>query len=94
MTIINQKQVKTRKEHSCFGCGRKMPKGSKMDSITSTDGGNISTDYWCGVCRVYWDKHMDSGDEIGFGELRGEDCEGWEEIRLTVEGTNPIETSL
>ena len=85
MSIISQKSVKTRKEHSCFGCGRKMEKGTQMEAITSTDGGSISTDYWCKVCQTYWETHMSDGDEIGFSELRGEDREGWERIRVTVE---------
>lgn len=85
MTIIKQNSVKTRKEHYCFGCARKMPKGSKMESITSVDGGDISTVYWCDVCHEYWNEHMSYGDEIGYGELRGEDREGWELIQKKVE---------
>lgn len=85
MAIISQKTVNTRKEHQCFGCGRKMDKGTKMEAITSTDGGSISTDYWCKVCQSYWETHMSDGDEIGYGELRSEDREGWERIQKSVE---------
>lgn len=85
MTVISSKIVQTRKEHACCGCARKMPKGSKMEAVNDADNGTISTFYWCEVCRAYWDKHMDQEEELGFGELRSEDREGWEEVRKRVE---------
>lgn len=85
MTIINSKVVKTRKEHYCTGCARKMPKGSKMEAVTGVDGGSIATSYWCIVCQTYWNKYMTYEDEVIFGELRSEDKDGWEEIRKNVE---------
>jgi len=63
----------------------RMPEGSKMEAITSAESSSISTDYWCNVCTSYWNKFMEHSDEIGFGELRIEDEEGWEEIRKSVE---------
>ena len=47
--VLSQKDVKTRKEHKCFGCGRKFEKGSILSRVTSVDGGQISTSYWCGL---------------------------------------------
>jgi hypothetical protein len=85
MSVIDSKKVKTRKEHHCCGCSRKFPKGSKLERVTGTDGDNISSVYWCDVCLKYWDKYMSYDDEIGFGELRSEDRERWEEIRKSVE---------
>lgn len=90
MSIISSKTVKTRKEHTCFGCRRKMPKGSKLERITSVDGGDISTNYWCNVCQSYWNEHMEYGDEIGFGELKSEGSEGWETIRKSVEDKKEV----
>lgn len=89
MGIISSKTVKTRKEHHCFGCGRKMPKGTEMEAITFTDGGIIDTERWCNVCMDYWNEHKQFGDEIGYGELKSEDPEGWEAIRKQVEGVLP-----
>lgn len=84
MSVISSKIVKTRKEHTCFGCGRKMSKGSKMNVVTSKVD-DISTDYWCETCQAYWNKYMRYSDEIGFGELKSEDKDGWEKVRRNVE---------
>ena len=85
MSIISYKMVKTRKEHRCVGCARKMPKGSNMQSVTSSNDGKILRDYWCNTCQTYWNKYMRYEDEVGYGELKSEDYEGWEEIRKKVE---------
>lgn len=85
MTVLAYKRVKTRKEHHCFGCGRKFEAGSTLTMNKSVDDGEFSQTYWCQTCQTYWDKHMENGDEISFGELRSEDIEGWEKIRCSVE---------
>lgn len=82
--FIKSKQVKTRKEHSCFGCGRKFPKGSKLTASTSSDFDGIQTTYWCNVCLEYWSRYMETNDEIMFGELRSEDKNGWEKVKEDV----------
>jgi len=51
-----------------------------MQVVTGVDGG-IVTWYWCPTCQEYWDRYMEYGDEVMFGELRWEDPEGWEAIR-------------
>lgn len=84
--VIKHKTVKTKKDHKCFGCGRKFEKGSILTSVTSVDGGEISTNYWCDVCNEYWDKFMDSEDLIYFGDLKANDFEEWESIRVKLEG--------
>lgn len=86
MSIIRQGKVKTRKEQCCHGCARKFEKGTKLDTVVSTDAGEIYTTYWCDTCQSYWSKHMEYDDEISYGELKSEDPTGWEEVRLTVEG--------
>lgn len=88
MSVIATKSITTRKEHNCFGCARKIPKGSTMELVTSVDGGVINSERWCSVCQSYWSKHMQYGDEIGYGDLRLGDSEGWEQVRESVEGTN------
>ena len=44
--------VKTRKEHICHGCLKKIPKGSDVYSQTGVDDG-IYTIYMCNECRDY-----------------------------------------
>jgi hypothetical protein len=83
MEIIFQKIVTTRVDHTCIGCARKIPKGNRMEIITSKDGGDISKDYWCQVCQEYWNKYMDYGDLIGLGDLK--DGSSWEELRKEME---------
>lgn len=85
MEIIAQKDVKTRKEHNCFGCAREMPKGTIMRTVTGVYGGTISKSYWCSTCQEYWSIHMEYGDTIMYGELKSEDAEGWENVRKEVE---------
>ncbi|MBE3553584.1 MAG: hypothetical protein IMW85_00930 [Thermicanus sp.] len=86
MSIISSEMVKTRKDHYCFGCARKIPKGNKMQRVKSVDMGSISTIYWCEVCQEYWNKHVDYEDEIGYGDLRFNDTEGWDEVKKSIEG--------
>jgi len=84
---LSEKTVMTRKEHHCFGCARKFPKGSRLQVITSVDGGEIGRAYWCDTCQEYWRKYMQYGDEIGYGDLKSEDEFGWNEIRREIEVT-------
>lgn len=83
--IVSQKTVKTRKEHRCFGCARKFPKGAQMEKIDNADEGTIHSSYWCDVCTAYWTEHMQDGEEIMYGDLKGEDPEGWNAIRELIE---------
>lgn len=53
-TILAQKIVTTRKEHSCWGCALTYPPGTKMNAVTTADGG-VETVYWCPTCQEYWD---------------------------------------
>ena len=86
MNFISSVSVETRKEHFCWGCARKFPKGSQLERITSSDGSEINSSYWCATCSQYWREHMSSGETIDFGDLRdnGRDAE-WEKIRKEME---------
>lgn len=45
-----------------------------MTNVVQVDGGEISSTYWCEVCKSYLDKnfkHFEDG--IIFGEFKGED---------------------
>lgn len=90
MDIISSKIVKTRKDHYCFGCARKILKGNKMQRVKSVDMGSVSTAYWCDVCQKYWNKYMYYDDEIGYGDLRSSDPNGWEEIKKSIENEELI----
>lgn len=85
MDILEDKTVITRKDHHCYGCARKFPKNSQLQVITSVDAGEFSRAYWCDTCISYGHKHIEYGDLIMYGELKSEDPEGWEEVRLEVE---------
>lgn len=85
-TFLEDKKVKIRKEHHCWGCARKFEKGNELHFLKSVgDGGFLST-YWCKTCDEYWNKFMESDEEIGFGDFRHEDKERWEELRKSIEG--------
>lgn len=85
MDVLQDKVVKTKKEHRCSGCARKFPKGTALKCVKVADEGRIYTDYWCPVCMEYWKRYMNSDDQIGYGDLKSEDNEGWESVRKEVE---------
>jgi len=72
MDVLTQKLVKTRKPHTCFGCGRTFPTGTSMEFSTIADGGTVNNSYLCGTCIDVVDQiSSESGYfEYGFGELR------------------------
>jgi len=84
--ILENKDVKTNKEHCCFGCSRKFPKGTVLNYNKTVDGGVISSAYWCKTCMEYWKRYMENGDEIGYGDLKYEDTENWEQLKKEIEG--------
>ncbi len=69
MNILRQKEVKTRKEHNCFGCTKVLPKGSVVLNLAEEDGGGgVNCSWWCSVC-VSWTIEnadlMEDGMEYG-----------------------------
>lgn len=71
MANISSKQVKTRAPHKCWGCGKSLPCGAKVERQTEADGGKIWSVYWCDDCMDYITSMPDrsNADEVGFGEL-------------------------
>ena len=70
---IGRKIVVIRKPHICFGCGRKFPKGTKMERSCVVDG-TAWTCYLCPTCieitsLIHW------CDDFGYGDLREEALE-------------------
>ncbi len=86
MGWIKNYTVKTRKPHSCFGCADEHPKGTNMEIIVWAEDGYISKNYWCDVCRAFWDKNMDADDTIDPGDLKREYPDEWEAMKQKVEG--------
>lgn len=57
--------IKTRKDHVCQGCGKKLSKGSECYSTSLADRGQAYTFYECQECREYFTENC-----IG--------CEDWD----------------
>jgi hypothetical protein len=83
---LESKIVVTRKEHQCWGCARKIPKGLKMRVLKLAEDGKVVSSYWCETCQLYWNRHCNNDDEISCGELRDENRKGWEAVRDEIEG--------
>lgn len=82
MTCLKDKNVKTRKTHTCFGCLRKFPAGTAMNYIVSVWEGEFSAEYWCMTCRDFIGT-MSHGDlEDGF--MPGEVKELIEEKHISI----------
>jgi len=77
MDYLSNKLVVTRKDHNCWGCGRKFKKGSKLTSVVTADGGYISRIYWCGTCLEIIDENNEY-DDYAYGDLINEYPEKYE----------------
>lgn len=87
MRIIESEKVKTRKEHECVGCLRKIPKGTKMNVVIFEDGG-IYHAYWRPVCQHILNETFFEDEFIPEGEIKNGDPEHWERIRREISGFN------
>jgi hypothetical protein len=84
MNVLKSKIVITRKGHTCHGCLEKYPAKSKMRYVTSVDGGDISSVYYCETCEEVIDKTYDDDDlDLGIdeGEVKERDVDYWQEVR-------------
>ncbi len=70
MDIVSDKKVKTRKPHKCWGCAEDIPVGRTVTCVTSVDGGEIATVYWCDRCEKFLTTIDHEEDGWGFGELK------------------------
>jgi hypothetical protein len=82
--ILRWETRKIRKPHRCFGCGKEYPVGTEMVNSAYADGGTVSSCYWCKTCQEYMRRYFEYGDETGYGEIYGNDREGWEEINAEL----------
>lgn len=83
--ILENKNVKTRKQHNCWGCCRTFEPGSDMRYIKEVEEGDFKTSYWCKTCDEYSKRNHGTDEGIAFGELRSEDPDGWESVRKEIE---------
>jgi len=58
MDILVDKNLTTRKEHQCFGCYRKFPKGTVMHYQKNVHEGEIYNLHTCLTCRELLDFHF------------------------------------
>lgn len=71
-TQLSDKHVKTRKSHTCHGCGKVYPAGSDMQRITyAYHGEGFWSFYFCHKCESFMNsKHfnwneLDEGLDVG-----------------------------
>ena len=80
--VLKNKLIKTRKPHNCQGCARKLPAGAFMEVVEEVDSGTFYRTYWCDICRIYFILYCEYDEEISFGELKDQDPEEWQRIRI------------
>lgn len=74
---ISEKQVKTRKPHLCFLCGKDIPEGETCLTRTASIDGKIVTDHMHLLCdKATWDWDAMDWETFGFGDLPPEALEG------------------
>lgn len=71
--VVSSKIVKTRKDHCCFGCGRKFPAWTFMQKDFVVDYRDAFTTYLCETCQKICKNTW--RDEFGYGDLREEALE-------------------
>lgn len=86
MDILFDKIVKTRKEHSCWGCGEKFEKGVGLRHVKNVDADTINASYWCRVCDATVEQHRDDYDD-GYGFAIVKELDGWEENKQRLART-------
>lgn len=64
MSTLSSKNVKTKKEHTCYSCGRPFPKGTKMNYWAGLYEGDFCAVYSCMTCVEI----MNMSDETAFPE--------------------------
>ncbi|MDD4181976.1 MAG: hypothetical protein PHE87_10115, partial [Victivallaceae bacterium] len=86
MDILTDKKVKTRKAHRCHGCSREIIAGSIAHYQVTVDNGDFLSVYFCNVCIEYMSRIIFNNDDgIAEGELKEDDYDGWEAVRLEME---------
>ena len=66
--VLSIKEVKTRKSHRCYGCGRSFPPGTVMEVSAVAEDGTVWCCYMCNTCREI-EKSLDPDESFGWGDL-------------------------
>lgn len=84
METLFDKKVKTRKAHKCWGCKEDIPTGTLTQKVTTVDGGEICTTYWCNRCDKFLSDlpREDLEDGFDFGDLLNYDNYPKKEAKL------------
>lgn len=70
--LLRSKKVKTRKDHICQGCGKKIEKGSNVQADTLVDGGDIWRLYHCDECWNWWENVCGKCTSLKYGQCIAE----------------------
>jgi hypothetical protein len=84
MEHIRTDTRKARKEHECWGCCKKIPKGMKHIVHTCSDGGQVSTARYHDECSDFLGKH---GEYLDEGVMNGEVLEILQDMEIDIEGS-------
>lgn len=71
--ISHKSNVKSRKEHKCFGCYVVMPKGTVTDVAVCVEDGKIYSVRLCKECEEISSKVLDDWYQGDLGEYRREE---------------------
>lgn len=65
-TLESAHTVITRKEHVCYGCGRRWPSGSKLVTWVMIEGGYRRPDrtYLCLICNEFANIYLSDEEEL------------------------------
>lgn len=56
--VFNCHEVKTRKPHNCFACGREFPKGTIMERQVVQNDKEVYTIHLCSTCQELIDETL------------------------------------
>jgi len=74
---LQDKTVKTRKPHRCFGCAKIYPAGWLMRFNTSVGEDGFCSTYFCSVCQEIWDS-IHKNDPFAYESITEGDLFFWE----------------
>lgn len=70
--VIKVQEVRTRKEHKCFGCTHSIPKDTLTETHTIRNGNELYRIYLCSICSDLVNATLEDGDEYYEGQFTNE----------------------
>lgn len=84
-TILKNKDVIIKKEHSCFSCLRKFPVNTKMRyEVNKNDDGDFGTVYICNTCLDIMNRSNDYEWESGYVDNQLQQSQTPEELLICL----------